>query len=335
MKQLFILLLLINLMTGLVNAQQSINNLNINKHPEKILTKEDSLRLKVDSELKISTPILGYRFVIFGDFDGDHITDTLIERYTDSTSQIEAPKYYENPDTNFDYFDMAYLNEYLGKESFIEWKKLNIKLSGGQMGFHYIENCGDINMDGKDELLVVNQWPDMSNLNHAYIYTLEKNNWTEIYAIPVWEWQFPFTPSASMISGMFGNFEYGFTQNDTIDKELEDSLKAFKFITYYPDHSIEYSGMNPFRFYDDEKAEKEFEKIGDQAYIKKHFKKVYINDSLYLKENKNPSILYKVEEFIDSDGKNEILFPFDDPAEMVTIRIYINHPKSPFKKKTK
>ncbi|MEI8204740.1 MAG: hypothetical protein WCH34_17105 [Bacteroidota bacterium] len=333
MKHILILLISIILYSGQIVAQQEVENVKTNTLSGKPLTSDDSLRLRVDTLLRNSKPIMGYRFVVTGNFDGDHAVDTLYERYTDSTLQHEAPKYYDNPDTNFDYFDVIFLNEYLAKASFIEWKKLNIQLSGGDMGFHYIENCGDINLDGKDELLVVKQWGDASNLNHAYIYTLEHNEWKEIYAIPVWEWQFPETPSASMIPGLFGNFQFGLTQNDSLDKEIEDTLKAFRFIKYYPDQSIEYSGMNPTPLYDDEKAEKEYNKIGDQAYIKKHFQIVYLNDSLYLKDLKNPSIYYKAEEFETTKKKKGILFDIEDPAGMFTTRIYINHPLSPFKKK--
>ncbi len=333
MKQIVALLILILLYNGQIVAQQEINTVKTNHLVAKPLTSDDSLQLKIDSLLRNVTPIMGYRFVVMGDFDGDHSVDTLYERYTDSTFQHEAPKYYESADTNFDYGDVIFLNEYLAKASFIEWKKLNIQLSGGQLGFHYIENCGDINLDGKDELLVVKQWADFSNINHAYIYTLENKQWIEIYAIPIWEWQFPETPSASMIPGLFGNFQYGVTQNDSLDKEIEASLKAFKFIKYYPDQSIEFSGINPMPLYEDKKAEKEFNRIGDQAYIKKHFQKVYLNDSLYLKDLKNPSVYYKAEEFEISEKEKGILFDIEDGAGMVTTRIYLNHPQSPFRKK--
>ncbi len=320
MKKRWVLLLFIILNIGQIIAQQK----------ENILTTNDSLKIKLENFLKNAKPILGYRFVVMGDFNGDHNTDTLYERFTDSTFQQEAPKYYDSPDTNFDYFDMIFVNEYLNNQSFIEWKKENTRLSGGQLGFHYIENCGDINLDGKDELLLVKQWPDMSNLNHAYIYTFENKCWKEIYSIPVWEWQFPPTPSASMIPGMFGDFQVGITESDSIGKMMEDSLKAFRFITYYPDQSIEFSGMNPIPLYENEKAEKEFNSIGDQAYLKKHFKKVYLNNAPYLKDLKNPSIYYKAEEIESSENKKVILFDIEDPAGMFTTRIYLNHPKSPF-----
>lgn len=333
MKHILTLLILVILYNGQIAAQQEVDNVKTNHLAGKPLTSDDSLKLKVDTLLRNSKPILGYRFVVTGDFDGDHRVDTLYERYTDATLQHEAPKYYENPDTNFDYGDVIFLNEYLAKASFIEWGKLNIKLSGGELGFHYIENCGDINLDGKDELLLVKQWPDWSNINHAYIYTLEHNEWKEIFAIPVWEWQFPETPSASMMPGLFGDFQYGITQNDSLDIEIENSLKAFKFINYYPDQSIEYSGMNPIPLYEDEKAEKEFNKIGDQAYLKKHFRKVYLNDSLYLKDFLNPSVYYKVEEFDISEKEKGILFDIEDPAGMIITRIYRNHPQSPFREK--
>ena len=212
MKQIVALLILILLHNSQIVAQQEIHTINTNNLVVKPLSSEDSLKLKIETLLRNVTPIMGYRFVVMGDFEGSHIVDTLYERYTDSTFQHEAPKYYESADTNFDYGDVIFLNEYLAKASFIEWKKLNIQLSGGQLGFHYLENCGDINLDGKDELLVVKQWADFSNINHAYIYTIENMQWKEIFSIPIWEWQFPETPSASMIPGLFGNFQYGITQ---------------------------------------------------------------------------------------------------------------------------
>jgi hypothetical protein len=299
----------------------------------KPLSIKDSLRSKADSLLKYSKPVLGYRFIVTGNFDGDHLKDTLIERYTDSAFQNEAPKYYESPDTNFDYGDVVFLNQYLGKRSFLLFKKNNIKLEGGQLGFHYIENCGDLNLDGKDELLLVRQWPDWSNLNHVLVYTFKNSQWEEIFTTPVWEWQFPPTPSISMIPGLFGDYEYGSTQSDTVDKLLEKDLKAFKFFTYYPDHSVEFDGRNPVYYGEDPQSEKEYDSIGPDEYMKKHFKKVYLHDSLYMKDLKNPSIYYKAKEYTTKEDGNIILFSFDDPAEMMTTRIFINNSRSPFRNK--
>jgi hypothetical protein len=314
----------------LIFVQDTITLKNVNYSIIISSNTKDILIKKIDTLLSKAIPVFGYRFTVVGDFNGDNITDTLYERFTDSTYQHEVPKYYERLDTNFDYSDIVFINESLNYVSYIEWKNVDTKLFGGQLGFHYIENCGDINVDGKDEILVVKQWSDYSNINEAIIYTFDKNQWIQIYTIPVWEWQFPYSPSASMIPEMFGNYEIGFTHNDSIDKILEDSLKAFKFITYFSDQSIEFSGMNPIPL-DKKWSEEEYNKIGYDTYIKKYFKKVYINHALYLNDIKNNSLFYKAQEI---KMKKEVvtLFDIDDPSAMVTTRIYINHPQSPFKK---
>lgn len=275
---------------------------------------------------------MGYRFVITGDFDGDSVNDTLVERYTDSLYIKEAPKYYVSNDTTFEYWDMTFLNQYFSRKSFIEWKDKKLKLPGGQMGFHYIENCGDINDDGKDELLLVNQWDDFSSTNTAYIYTYANGQWEEIYTTPIWEWQFPPTPSASMVPGLFGNFDYGTTEDEGDNKALEEQLKAYHFMTFYPDHSVEFTGRNAIGVWDNDAASNELEDIGEQEYINKYFKRTILNDSLYLNDIRKPAVYYKASEFLNEDV-SIILLALDDPASGVTTRIFIKHPQSPFKKK--
>ncbi len=150
MKDKLILSILFALFVVQIHAQQTVISSSLQP-----LTWEDTLRMKAEYFLKNSIPIMGYRFVIFGYFDGDQKTDTLVERYTDSTFSKEVPKYYDYVDTNFDYGYLVLLNKYLKPLSFIEWKKYDLKLSGGELGFHYIENCGDLNRDGKDEIVLV------------------------------------------------------------------------------------------------------------------------------------------------------------------------------------
>nr|WP_322625257.1 hypothetical protein [uncultured Flavobacterium sp.] len=301
-----------------------------NPLPESPVSDSELMRIKAESLLKISRPEMGYRFVINGDFDGDGKPETLLERFTDSLYVNEVPKYYISNDTTFQYEDVLFLNRYYNRQSFLYWKDKKLKIKGGTLGFHYIENCGDVNADGKDEILFVEQYDDYSNLNTAHIYTYNKGKWEEIYKTHVWEWQFPLTPSVSMIPGLFGNFQIGTTEDANADVQLERELKAFRFINHYPDHSVEFSGMNDLGIWDDEAAEKELDSIGDQAYINKYFDKVNLNDSIYVRRKDNPSVLYKVKEIPE---ENVILFPLDDPADMITTRIFINHPQSPFKNK--
>ncbi len=331
MKRIGGLIIIVVLLVGIyVVLQHNVEEVKV--APVKLMTADDSLNYQVDSLLKNAIPVLGYRFVVTGDFNGDHVIDTLFERYTDSNFQKEVPKYYSYPDAEFDYGDLVFLSGYLGWESFLEWKDVDLKLKGGQLGFHYIENCGDLNVDGKDEILVLKQIADWSNLNTAHIYTIENNQWKEIAAISVWEWQFPPTPAVSMIPGMFGNYDFGTSQNDSMDVELEKQLLAYEFIHYYSDKSVEFSGNNLLTDFGDEIDSEELDEIGQQGYIKKHFKKVYLNDSLYLKDINHPAVYYKASETTTKEYGNIIMFNIDDLADMTTVRIFINHPKSPFRK---
>jgi len=300
-----------------------------------LLTGADSLKMKADSLLHISKPVMGYRFVITGDFDGDRKTDILQEHYTDSLFLNEAAKYYTSTDTTFEYSDVSFLNLYFKRRSFLEWKEKKLKLPGGHLGFHYIENCGDVNEDGKDEIMLVNQWDDYSNTNTAYIYTFTNGGWEEIYTTPVWEWQFPPTPSGSMIPGLFGNFEYGTTDDAADNAALEKQLKAYRFMIYYPDNSVEFSGRNAIGVFNDDAAIKELEEIGDRAYIKKYFKSAILNDSLYFSPLKNPSVYYQASEGASLKDTTSYLLPLDDAASGVTTRIFIKHPQSPFKVRSK
>jgi len=299
------------------------------------LTLAESRKTKADSLLRISKPVMGYRFKIEGDFDGDHKTDILQEHYTDSLYINEAAKYYTSADTTFEYTDVSFLNLYFNNRSFLEWEEKKIRLPGGHIGFHYVENCGDINEDGKDEIIVVNQWDDFSNGNTAYIYTFNNGKWHEIYTIPVWEWQFPPTPSASMIPGVFGNFDYGTTEDENENAALEEQLKAYRFMMYYPDKSVEFEGRNAIGVYDDDAALEELEKIGDRNYLKKYFKSAMLNDSLYFSPIKNLSVYYKAIEGAALQDTNSYLLPLDDSASKITTRIFISHPQSPFKAKLK
>lgn len=295
----------------------------------------DSLALRIDSLLRKSVPVMGYRFVVKGDFDGDGVEDVLQERFTDSLYDNEVAKFYESNDSTFGYEDLAFINNYFYNKSFMFWGKYNLKLSGGSLGFHYVENCGDINNDGKDEVLVVRQWDDYSNINTAVVYTLINSTWQQIYSTGVWEWQFPPTPAATMAPGPFGSFNILFTNNSEADTALEKQLKAFTYMCYYPDGSVEFSGRNEIDIIHSDVIKREFEELDEQSFLKRYFSKVRLNDSLYLKRKDNPAIYYKTHEFLRSANDTVIMFPLDDSGDMLTTRIFTRHKSSPFKIKGK
>lgn len=292
----------------------------------KTLTIDDTLRIKVDTLLKKSKPIFGYRFIVFGDFDGDKIQDTLIERYTDSLRVNEVAKYNEN----YQYEDLLFLSGWFNYQSFFEFKNKKVKkaLEGGQLGVLYAENCGDLNGDGADDLLILPQLGDFSNCSTAHFFSLKNGKWLNIFDVGVWEWQFSQTPQASMSPALFGNYNFEYSNNDTVNYELNKALQKYQFIKRYKDNSIEFECRN---FYDYDEIDKGFEKYGQQGYMSKYFKKVKFGHKWYFQDLKRPYLYLGncTEEIVEKE--RIVICGIETPADMIKVRINLKHPDSPFK----
>ena len=261
---------------------------------------------------------MGYRFVITGDFNGDRKQDTLAEHYTDSLKIKEVAKY----DTAIDYFDSWFLADVLCKKSFLSSATNSFEtLEGGILGFVYVENCGDVSGDGFDDLFVVPHTGGASNCISGYFYTWKNNTWKKLWSVPVWQWQFPATPDASMIHGLFGSFDVDYATNDSVNTILEDSLKKYHFVTRYKDHSIEYECRNPLNMdYNDMDSLSALD--NQQEVLLKMFKPVAIDNKLYLQDLKNKNTFYGNVTSLKVNKKWIYIFPYDDLADMFTVRIY-------------
>jgi hypothetical protein len=284
--------------------------------PTHHLSIEDSLKARVDSLLKKSVPLMGYRFQLTGDFNGDGKWDTLVEHYTDSLRTKEVAKY----DEAFDYFDSWFIADQLNKQSFLSANDSSLlKLEGGILGFIYIENCRDVTGDGVDDLFVVPHRGGASNCVSGYIYSLKNKEWKSSSVIHVWQWQFPDTPDAAMSHGLMGSYDVNYTHNDSINHLLEDQLKDYRFIKRNKDQSIEYECRNPF---DRDEFDSISKLYGQQELILKRFKPMMLDKKLYLQDRKYPNTFYgNITK--QKEGKDWIyIFPFDDYAEMFTVRVY-------------
>ena len=229
------------------------------------LSYADSIQIRIDSLLTNSFPILGYRFIITGDFNGDNKQDTLVEHYTDSLKTKEVAKY----DTVCDYFDSWALADLFDKKSFLSNTTNSFKeLKGGILGFVYIENCGDVSGDGIDDLFVVPHIGGASNCIRGHFYTLKNNAWEELWNTGVWQWQFPPTPDATIMSVLFGNFDVGYCTNDSTNWLLEDTLKKYRFVKRNPNYSIEYECRNSLDYYEMDSL---YEIYGEHEAILKRF----------------------------------------------------------------
>ena len=290
--------------------------------PSQRLNAEDSLNARFDSLVKNAVPVMGYRFLVTGDFNGDGKKDTLLENYTDSSQTKEVAKY----DAAFDYFDSWFLADRLHKQSFLSSTDSSFqKLAGGVLGFIYIENCGDVTGDGVDDLFVVPHHGGASNCVSGFIYTLKNNAWKSVSVIYVWQWQLPATPNAAMSHGLFGSFEVGYTSNDSINALLEDQLQHYRFIKRKPDQSIEYECRNPF---DSDEIDSLSTIYEQQELIAKRFKPVVLDKKLYLQDRKYTHTFYGNVTKVKADKKWVYIFPYDDYAEMFTVRVYYKKNRS-------
>ncbi len=210
-------------------------------------------------------PVLGYRFVITGDFNGDGKKEKLIEHYVSSINNKETNKFYEN---------LPYYGYLIGQTlikqpiSFLvcdnhSVKTLSISDDWQQFGLAFLKNEGDLDGDGGDEISYVVNWADMSNLNTCHIMTYKNNKWIELFSFGIWDWQLPDLPGTNNQYGLFGLENKMISAEDNkINKQQEAELKKFKGF-------IKKVGNNKIRIiYRNEEAEEDT-KIIDLTQLKK------------------------------------------------------------------
>ncbi|PWK79273.1 hypothetical protein LX99_01730 [Mucilaginibacter oryzae] len=154
-------------------------------------------------------PLFGYRFVISGDFDGDGKQEKLTEHFCDSTGK-EVNKFYTG--------DYDYNLKMLGSRKCYSFLKCDSILMDAppieplpNFGLYFLKNEGDLNGDGKDEISLVTNKADWSNLNEYTIMTYRHGKWNTLYWFPIWEWQLPDLPLNAYNFKCFG------VQEDVVD----------------------------------------------------------------------------------------------------------------------
>jgi hypothetical protein len=178
---------------------------------------------------KIGSPIVGYRFIITGDFNGDHKIDTLVEHYYDGNTHKETYKF--NDSTDYD--ELVGLASTKDPVSFVTSSNgsidtLYVANTSQLFGLSYLKNEGDLNGDGTDELSYVVDWADWSNLNTWHIMTYKNHRWKELYSFPIWDWQIPDLPESSTQYGLFGTVGKTITDStDTINNNTIKDLQNF------------------------------------------------------------------------------------------------------------
>lgn len=174
-------------------------------------------------------PVMGYRFSVMGDFDGDGRTETLTEHYTDSTGR-ETNKFYWGLTDYGALVDSAVAKNPI---SYVSADNPAIDTlpvsSGGQLlGLSLLRNEGDLNGDGTDEISYVVNWADWSSVNTCHIVTYRNGHWETLYSLDMWDWQIPDLPETYSNFGLFGMMGMEVhTGHDSIDREMEKQLSDF------------------------------------------------------------------------------------------------------------
>lgn len=133
-------------------------------------------------------PVLGYRFIISGDFDGDGKKESLIEHFYSKLDNKPTNKFYENlPDYNklITLLCLKQPMSFLNSDN----KRIDTLHIDGytNFGLSYLKNEGDLNGDGTDEVSYVVDWADRSNSNAWNLVTYKNNKWIELYSFPIWD----------------------------------------------------------------------------------------------------------------------------------------------------
>lgn len=176
-------------------------------------------------------PVIGYRFILTGDFDGDGKKEKLIEHFFSGIDYKETNKFYDNLS---EYDQLVALTIKKKPFSFVSSDNnlidtLHISSGGQLLGLSYLKNEGDLNGDRTDEVSYVVNWADWSNLNTWHIVTYKNKKWIELYSFPIWDWQLPDLPQTFNQYGLFGiDNKIINTTNDTVNNRLEAELINFK-----------------------------------------------------------------------------------------------------------
>lgn len=153
-------------------CKKEINNKNTKK-----ATKTDIKIQKkdTDSDLVFSKP---KDLIIIGKFFKPTKIDTLQLKYYSKNSKKyinSLPLPFDNDfNTCIQYFLKNEISLHLGS-------KFNYLEFNNAFGLYFLKNLGDTNKDGLDEIAVVIDYTDYSNLNSCKVYQICKNSWEILF----------------------------------------------------------------------------------------------------------------------------------------------------------
>lgn len=156
----------------------------------------DSLAVSDDSNAVLpdgpGDSIWGYRFQVVGDYDGDGRLDTLKEHFTDLNDH-ETPKYWGNVGIDQGIYQLFAAER--GGFLVDDERRLIPFEEVGTLGLIWAETIPDITGDGADEICILPDNADFSNVNTCRIYTYDqKIGWTLLHGEESRDWAFPIRP---------------------------------------------------------------------------------------------------------------------------------------------
>jgi hypothetical protein len=192
---------------------------------EKVL---DQILLTVPKETK---PVAGYRFAVQGDFNGDGLTETLTEHYTSGPGQPETNKFYDSLVNIDQLIALTARKQAFSFVSCSNGKIDTLQICSGRrhFGLSLLNNEGDLNGDGSDEISYVVNWADWSSLNTCYLMGYTGNRWEKLYSFSIWDWQLPDLPQTYSQYGLFGLEDKIINTTDTrANQQIEQQLNEFE-----------------------------------------------------------------------------------------------------------
>lgn len=167
--------------------------------------KEDNRQLEKDTICSFQNRYVPMKkansLMVCGDFDGNGRMDTLKQfMYSGKSKSVldsVADPMYNDWDTVVNWFYCNYVDVLLVLD-----KRRNTLQLGIAQGLNTLINTGDLNHDGKDEIALVVDWCDYSNLNSCKIYTLCDESWVELKQFQIHESAFEEDPEMEPAVGI-------------------------------------------------------------------------------------------------------------------------------------
>lgn len=164
-------------------------------------TKIDSLNTNNDRVLK-NTFFHLKKLSITGDFDGDGKVDTLSQNTINKQTKQPIDSF---PDSQWNSIENYFWLMNADVQLFMSNKPCDTLHLGAGGSLYCLINIGDNNKDKKDEVAVVVDYYDLTNISTCVIYSLCGNKWKEIKSFKVFESAFDYEgdsiPNSKQING--------------------------------------------------------------------------------------------------------------------------------------